>query len=67
MSKNNFLNSDTEYQKLPKNGTDGIIILCLSNYTRTPRRIYMNTKPQFIKSPKNMQLGLGDELKLYCR
>lgn len=67
LSISNFLKLNTENQTLPKNGTGGIIIACLPSHTRGPRRVLMNTTPQFVEFPIDTQIFLGDELKLHCR
>uniref|UniRef100_A0A915CWM9 Uncharacterized protein n=1 Tax=Ditylenchus dipsaci TaxID=166011 RepID=A0A915CWM9_9BILA len=64
-SPNDYLHWDTEYQQLPENGTDGVLISCLPSH-RGPRRVPVNTLPHFVETPLNTMINPGAELRLHC-
>ncbi|VDK66755.1 unnamed protein product, partial [Anisakis simplex] len=61
----NLLPWKQDYQDLPKNGTNGILIRCLPG-VRGPRRVPIATAPHFTYSPRSQTVRLGSTVYLHC-
>ncbi|VDO92290.1 unnamed protein product [Soboliphyme baturini] len=58
---------DEENIDLPANGTNGIIIKCLTNYEqRKSREDVLPTSPLLTEFPKSQQVRVGDSVTLSC-
>uniref|UniRef100_A0A914V4A2 Ig-like domain-containing protein n=1 Tax=Plectus sambesii TaxID=2011161 RepID=A0A914V4A2_9BILA len=62
---NTLLPWRTEFQELPENGTNGVLIRCLPG-PRGPRRAPIQKAPHFVELPKTSMVALGATLEITC-
>ncbi|VDM49301.1 unnamed protein product [Toxocara canis] len=63
--EDNLLPWKQDYQDLPTNGTNGILIRCLPG-VREPRRVPLTTAPHFAYTPRTQTIRKGSKIDLHC-
>uniref|UniRef100_F1KPK8 Hemicentin-2 n=1 Tax=Ascaris suum TaxID=6253 RepID=F1KPK8_ASCSU len=64
-NEDNLLPWKQDYQDLPTNGTNGILIRCLPG-VREPRRVPLETAPHFAYTPRTQTVRKGSIVDLHC-